>query len=57
MNVSHASTEELIVCGDRCTDSCATSSTPTARTRDMRAVDLIRVEHGKLGEKLSYVKG
>jgi ketosteroid isomerase-like protein len=51
-------TEELIVCGDRCVALLRyvfDDRNPGAG--HVRAVDVLRVEHGKITEKSSYVKG
>jgi hypothetical protein len=51
-------TEELIVCGDRCT-ALLRYVFDSERPDDghVRAVDVLRVIDGKITEKLSYVKG
>jgi ketosteroid isomerase-like protein len=51
-------TEELIVCGDRCTARLRYVFDVQHPDRGhVRAVDVLRVEYGKISEKLSYVKG
>jgi ketosteroid isomerase-like protein len=51
-------TEEVIVCGDRCT-ALLRYVFDAERPNDghVRAVDVLRVVDGKITEKLSYVKG
>ena len=51
-------TEELIICGDRCT-ALLRYVFDADRPGDghVRSVDVIRVLDGKITEKLSYVKG
>nr|AIA18564.1 SnoaL-like domain protein [uncultured bacterium] len=51
-------TEELIVCGDRCIALLRyVFDSERPGEGHVRAVDLIRVEHGTITQKLSYVKG
>jgi ketosteroid isomerase-like protein len=51
-------TEELIVCGDRCTALLRYVFDAEHPSRGhVRAVDVIRVADGRIVEKLSYVKG
>jgi ketosteroid isomerase-like protein len=51
-------TEELIVCGDRCTALMRYVFDAEHPERGhVRAVDVIRVARGQITEKLSYVKG
>jgi ketosteroid isomerase-like protein len=50
--------EELIVCGERCTALVRYVFDAAQPSQGhVRAVDVIRVEEGKITEKLSYVKG
>ncbi len=51
-------TEELVIAGDRCT-ACVRYIFDRDRPLDghVRGVDVMRVGHGKITEKLSYVKG
>jgi ketosteroid isomerase-like protein len=51
-------TEELIVCGDRCTALLRyVFDVQQPNHGHVRAVDVLRVVDGKITEKLSYVKG
>ena len=51
-------TESMIVCGDRCTALVRyVFDAERPEQGHVRAVDVIRVEEGKITEKLSYVKG
>jgi ketosteroid isomerase-like protein len=51
-------TEDLIVCADRCIALvCYVFDHENPDAGHVRAVDVLRVEHGKISEKLSYVKG
>jgi ketosteroid isomerase-like protein len=51
-------TEEMIVCGDRCTVLLRyVFDGKRPEEGYVRAVDVIRVGDGKITEKLSYVKG
>jgi ketosteroid isomerase-like protein len=51
-------TEELIVCGDRCVALVRYVFDHTnPDVGHVRAVDVLRVEQGKISEKRSYVKG
>ena len=51
-------TEALIVCGDRCTALLRyVFDAEHPDKGHVRAVDVIRIENGKIREKLSYVKG
>ena len=51
-------TEELIVCGDRCVALLRyVFDSEDSNAGHVRAVDVLRVEEGKISEKRSYVKG
>ena len=51
-------TEELIVCGNRCIALLRyVFDVTNPEGGHVRAVDVLRVQHGKLTEKRSYVKG
>jgi hypothetical protein len=51
-------TEELTVCGDRCIALLRYAfDREDADDAHLRAVDVLRVEHGKISEKLSNVEG
>ena len=51
-------TEELIACGDRCTALVRyVFDAERPKHGHVRAVDVIRVAHGKITEMFSYVKG
>ena len=50
--------EELIVCGDRCIALLRyVFDSDRPDSAHVRAVDVLRVTHGKITEKLSYVRG
>jgi ketosteroid isomerase-like protein len=51
-------TEEVIAAGDRCTVRCRyIFDSDRPEDGHVRSVDVYRVRHGKIAEKLSYVKG
>jgi ketosteroid isomerase-like protein len=50
-------TEEVFVAGDRCAVRWTYHWVRDGQAGHVRGVDLFRVRDGKVGEKLSYVKG
>jgi ketosteroid isomerase-like protein len=50
-------TEEIVAFADRCLVRWVYKKTKNGIPWHIRGVDVIRVEHGKVAEKLSYVKG
>ncbi len=55
---AHFDAEEMFAAGDRCTVRWRyTYTAPDGTQGHIRGVDVFRIRHGKVAEKLAYVKG
>jgi len=49
--------EEVFSCGDRCIVRWIYRKTKDGKPWHLRGIDIFKVRHGKVAEKLAYVKG
>lgn len=54
---AHFEVEETFAAGDRCVVRWVYHKSRDGKPWHLRGVDIFRVQHGKIAEKLSYVKG